>query len=72
MIISPNENGWSFDESHACKLVHDGTNIIIFEETDKSISTQNVLYVGTKEECEEQIKNLDLKYPEQPQEEDIV
>lgn len=70
MIISPNENGWSFDESNSWKLVHDGINIIIFEQTDKSISTQNVLFVGTQEECEEEINRLDLSYtqPEPTQE----
>lgn len=60
MIISPNENGWSFDESNSWKLVHDGVNIIIFEQTDKSISTQNVLFVGTQEECEAEIARLGL------------
>ena len=60
MIISPNENGWSFDESNSCKLVHDEINMIIFEQTDKSISTQNVLFVGTQEECEAEIARLGL------------
>lgn len=63
MIISPNENGWSFDESNSCKLVHDGVNIIIFEQTGKSISTQNVLFVGTQDQCEEEIARLSLKHP---------
>ena len=60
MIISPNENGWSFDESNSWKLVHDGINIIIFEQTDKSISTQCVLFVGTQEECDDEIVRLGL------------
>jgi hypothetical protein len=63
MIISPNENGWSFDESNSCKLVHDGTNIIFFESTDKSISTQSILFVGTQGECEDEINRLNLKFP---------
>ena len=63
MIISPNENGWSFDESNSWKLVHDGINIIIFEQTDKSISTQNVLFVGTQEECDSEINRLGLIWP---------
>ena len=63
MIISPNENGWSFDESNSWKLVHDGINIIIFEQTDKSISTQNVLFVGTQEECDAEIARLGLTWP---------
>jgi hypothetical protein len=63
MIISPNENGWSFDESNSWKLVHDGINIIIFEQTDKSISTQCVLFIGNKEECDEEINRLGLTWP---------
>ena len=63
MIISPNENGWSFDESNSWKLVHDGINIIIFEQTEKSISTQNVLFVGTQEECDAEIARLGLNWP---------
>ena len=62
MIIPPNENGWSFDESNSWKLVHDGINIIIFEQTDKSISTQNVLFVGTQEECDAEIAGLGLTW----------
>jgi hypothetical protein len=60
MIISPNEKGWSFDESNSWKLVHDGINIIIFEQTDKSISTQCILFVGTQEECQSEINRLEL------------
>jgi hypothetical protein len=67
MIIQSNEQGWAFDESTAWKLVYDGITIIFFDETEKAISTQSVLFVGTKNECEDQIKNLDLKYPDQPQ-----
>ena len=60
MIISPNENNWSYDESDAWKLVHDGTNIIFFEQTNKSISTQSILFIGTQEECEAEIARLGL------------
>ena len=60
MTISPNENGWSYDASNLWKLVHDGINIIIFEQTDKSISTQCILFVGTEEECEAEIDRLEL------------
>jgi hypothetical protein len=62
MIIQPNENGWSFDESNSWKLVHDGANIIFFEQTDKAISTQSILFVGTKEECDPEIERLGLKF----------
>jgi hypothetical protein len=73
MIIPPNENGWSYDDSTGnWKLVYADKLIVFYEKTDASIATQSTLFVGTEQECEDQIKNLDLKYPEQPQEEDIV
>lgn len=68
MIIQPNENGWSYDNSVGkWKLVYAEKMIVIYEQTDQSIATQSTLFVGTEQECEDQIKNLDLKYPEQPQ-----
>ena len=60
MIIQPNEQGWAFDESTAWKLVYDGITIIFFDETEKAISTQSVLYVGTKDECDAEIARLGL------------
>jgi hypothetical protein len=60
MIIQPNENGWSFDESNSWKLVYDGRTIIFFDETEKAISTQSVLFVGTKDECDAEIARLGL------------
>jgi hypothetical protein len=65
MIIQPNEHGWAFNESTAWKLVYDGSTIIFYDQTDKAISTQSILFVGTEQECEDQIKLLDLKYPEE-------
>jgi hypothetical protein len=68
MIIPPNENGWSYDDSVGnWKLVYADKIIVLYEQTDQSIATQSTLFVGTEQECEDQIKNLDLKYPEQPQ-----
>jgi hypothetical protein len=68
MIIPPNENGWSYDDSVGnWKLVYSDKLIVIYEQTDQSIATQSTLFVGTEQECEDQIKNLDLKYPDQPQ-----
>jgi len=68
-MISPSENGWSFDDSNSWKLVHDGTNIIFFEQTDKSISTQSILFVGTtQEECKAEIARLGLKHPHEIEE----
>jgi hypothetical protein len=60
MIIQPNENGWSFDESNSWKLVYDGSTIIFYDETEKAISTQSVLFVGTKAECDAEIARLGL------------
>jgi hypothetical protein len=68
MIIPPSENGWSYDDSIGnWKLVYTDKIIVLYEQTDQSIATQSTLFVGTEQECEDQIKNLDLKYPEQPQ-----
>ena len=65
MIISPNENGWSYDDSTGnWKLVYVDKVIIFYNQTDESIATQNILFVGTHEECENQIKLLNLKFPE--------
>jgi hypothetical protein len=60
MIIQPNDQGWAFDESTAWKLVYDGSTIIFFDETEKAISTQSVLFVGTKAECDAEIARLGL------------
>jgi len=60
MIISPNEQGWALDESTAWKLVYDGITIIFYDETEKAISTQSVLFVGTKDECDAEIARLGL------------
>jgi hypothetical protein len=68
MIIPPSENGWSYDDSVGnWKLVYADKLIVLYEQTDQSIATQSTLFVGTEQECEDQIKNLDLKYPDQPQ-----
>ena len=65
MIIPPNADGWSYDDSTGnWKLVYADKLIVLYEQTDQSIATQSVLFVGTEQECEDQIKNLDLKYPE--------
>jgi len=65
MIIPPNADGWSYDDSVGnWKLVYADKLIVLYEQTDQSIATQSVLFVGTEQECEDQIKLLDLKYPE--------
>jgi len=56
MIITPDENGWSYDDSVGnWKLVYADKVIIFYEETNVSIATQSTLFVGTKDECEEEI-----------------
>jgi hypothetical protein len=61
MIIPPNENTWSYDDSIGnWKLVYDENAIIFYEQTDQSIATPKTLFVGTKEECEAEINRLGL------------
>lgn len=67
MNIKLNSEGWRFDESFGWKLIHNDIDVIFFEETDKAISTQEKLFVGTKEECENLITELGLTIP--PEEE---
>jgi hypothetical protein len=69
MIIPPDANGWSYDDSVGkWKLVYADKLIVLYDQTDQSIATQSVLFVGTEQECKDQIKLLDLKYPEQTKE----
>jgi hypothetical protein len=61
MIIPPNENGWSYDDSVGnWKLVYADKLIVLYEQTDQLIATQSVLFVGTKDECEEEIIRVEL------------
>jgi hypothetical protein len=63
-IILPNENGWSYDDSIGkWKLVYADKTILFYEQTDQSIATPKILFVGTKEECDAEIALLELKYP---------
>ena len=63
MIITSNENGWSYDDSAGnWKLVYEDKTIIFYEQTDKSIATQDILFVGTEQECEIEIERLYLTY----------
>ena len=67
MIIPPNENGWSYDDSTGnWKLVYADKVIIFYEETNVSIATQSTLFVGTEQECEEQIVKEGLTLPVEP------
>jgi hypothetical protein len=38
----------------------------LYEQTDQSIATQSTLFVGTHEECEEQIVKEGLSWPVEP------
>ena len=61
MIISPDTNGWSYDDSTGnWKLVYADKLIVIYEQTDESIGTQTTLFVGTQEECKTKIVELGL------------
>jgi hypothetical protein len=75
MIIETNNEGWAFDDLTNWKLVHNGAEVIFFEDTDKSISSQETLFVGTEQECREEIARLGLRelHPviEQPIESEI-
>jgi hypothetical protein len=65
MIITPDANGWSYDDSTGnWKLVYADKLIVLYEQTDQSIATQSVLFVGTQQECDNQILNLGLHFPE--------
>ena len=70
MIITPNENNWSYDDSVGnWKLVYADKLIVIYEQTDTSIATQSVLFVGTQEECDEEIARLGLSWADELDEE---
>jgi hypothetical protein len=61
MIILPNENNWSYDDSIGnWKLVYDENAIVFYEQTDQSIATPKTLFIGTQEECEAEIARLGL------------
>ena len=60
MIITPTENGWSFNDAFAWKLVYEGNVLVFFSETKEAISTQSILFVGTQQECEDHINLLNL------------
>jgi len=63
MIISPSENGWSYDESVGnWKLVYADKLIIFYNQTDEKIATQSILFIGIQEECESEIARLGLKH----------
>ena len=61
MIITPSANGWSYDDSIGkWKLAYEDKTIIFYQKTDQSIATPQTLFIGTQEECEEEINRLGL------------
>jgi hypothetical protein len=69
MIITPNENSWSYDDSVGkWKLVYDENSIVFYEQTDQSIATPKTLFIGTQEECDAEITRLDFKPPREIEE----
>jgi hypothetical protein len=67
MIITPSANGWSYDDSIGkWKLAYEDKTIIFYEKTDESIATPTTLFVGTKDECEEEIIRVELNGSQNP------
>jgi hypothetical protein len=61
MIITPSANGWSYDDSIGkWKLAYEDKTIIFYEKTDESIATPTTLFVGTQDQCEEEIIRVEL------------
>ena len=64
MIINPDENGWSYDDSIGnWKLVYHDKLIVFYEQIDEPIATGGTLFVGTEQECEAQIVKEGLSWP---------
>jgi hypothetical protein len=60
MIIEPNEQGWSTSSKGPWQLIFNDEYIIKMFEVNEGTSTQEKLFVGTKEECEAKVSELDL------------
>ena len=60
MIIEPNEQGWSLSSSELWHLLFNDQYIIKLFQNESGTSTQEKLFVGTKEECEAKIVDLGL------------
>jgi hypothetical protein len=60
MIIEPNEQGWSTSSQGPWQLIFNDEYIIKMFEVNEGTSTQEKLFVGTKEECEAKVSELDL------------
>jgi len=60
MLIQPNEQGWSTSNQGPWQLIFNDHYIIKLFEVNLGTSTQEKLYIGTKEECEAKIAELRL------------
>jgi hypothetical protein len=58
MIIQPN---WTVSDQGPWQLIHNDEYVISLMEVQGTTSTQGILFVGTKEECESEISRLRLK-----------
>jgi len=60
MLITSDSNGWSTSTEGPWQLLFNDRYIIKLFETNLGTSTQEKLFVGTKEECEAKIVKLNL------------
>lgn len=60
MLITPDINGWSTSAEGPWQLIFNEYYIIKLLETNVGTSTQERLFTGTKEECENKIQELKL------------
>ena len=60
MLIQPNEQGWSTSNQGPWQLIFNDHYIIKLFEVNLGTSTQEKLFIGTKEECESKIAELGL------------
>jgi hypothetical protein len=62
MLIEPNEQGWSMSDQGPWQLIFNNEYVIKLFEVTSGTSTQEKLFVGTKEECEVKISELGLPF----------
>lgn len=60
MLIEPNEQGWSTSDQGPWQLIFNDQYIIKMFEINSGTSTQEKLFIGTKEDCEEKVAELNL------------
>jgi hypothetical protein len=60
MLIQPDEQGWSASDQGPWQLIFNDQYIIKLFEVGSGTATQEKLFIGTKEECEAKVDELDL------------